>query len=233
MLVSKFKALIAISSAALLTGCTAYSTAVNSLGPDRAVSDLMDLDDEYVLNPDRPLFCPAPECYMVLPEEGQGVIKVQLNNGEEYVLEGDYATICVTEEDRDIYVADEERMQNLFGKAIAFLPPVPIDHTVYFELDTTTLTPESEALIDRVLAEIVSYPAAEVVVVGHTDTQASDGYNLGLSQRRAELMRDYLVERGVKPEIITLEARGERDLLVKTADNVDEPLNRRVVITVR
>lgn len=233
MLASKLKALVVLSGAVLLTGCTAYSTAVNSLGPDRAVSDLRDLDDQYVLNPDRPLFCPAPECYMVMPEEGQGVIKVTLNNGEEYVLEGDYATICVTEQERDIYVADEAQLQSYFGPAISFLPPAPVDHSVYFELDTTTLTPESERLIESILVDVVSYPAAEVSVVGHTDTQASVGYNMELSMRRAELVRDNLIARGVKPEIISVQARGESDLLIETADNVDEPLNRRVVITVR
>ena len=68
--------------------------------------------------------------------------------------------------------------------------------------------------------------------MGHTDTQASEAYNIALSNRRAELIRENLIEVGIDPEIISTEGRGETDLLVPTDDNVSEVRNRRVVIDV-
>ncbi len=111
-------------------------------------------------------------------------------------------------------------------------PPVPIIRAVYFNNDTTDLTDESKAKIDAIYNDILTYPAAEILVVGHTDTQASEPYNLALSKRRADLIRQNLVEIGIDPEIITTEGRGETDLLVPTADNVSKVRNRRVVIDV-
>lgn len=217
----------------LLSGCSVYSSAVNSLDGDARVSDLQIPGDEYVLSDAAPPFCPAPEIYMVMPEENKGVIFAQLNNDEEYLLEGDYAALTVTEAQRTPYTSNQEEMMALFGDAIEHIPPAPTYHTVYFETDTTTLTAESQQLISDIYAEIANRPYPEVVVIGHTDTQASAAYNIGLSQARAELVKADLLSRGINPAEISIEARGESDLLVQTADNVDEPLNRRVVINVR
>ncbi len=122
---------------------------------------------------------------------------------------------------------------SLAGDAVEHLPPAPIYHTVYFELDTTTPTPESQKLIEGVYQQVADYPVPEVVVIGHTDTQASTAYNMTLSEARAKLIKDNLIAHGITPEMIRVEARGESDLLIPTADNVDEPRNRRVVINVR
>ena len=69
------------------------------------------------------------------------------------------------------------------------------------------------------------------MVVGHTDSSGSTRYNDKLSKRRANSVKDGLVARGVPAEWIREESRGESDLLVKTADNVREPANRRAQIT--
>lgn len=164
-----------IVASLLLSGCSVYSGAVNSLGPDSPVSDLQPPKGDYVLSEEPPVFCPAPD---------------------------------------------------------PLKPPVPIMRTVYFNNDTTELTDESKAKIDAIYNDILTYPAAEILVVGHTDTQASDAYNLELSNRRAELIRQNLIDVGIDPEIITTQGRGETDLLVPTADNVSEVRNRRVVIDV-
>lgn len=234
MLCSKLKVVSAVMVAGALTGCTTYSTAVNSLGPDRALSDLQDLDKEYVLASTAPLFCPAPEIYMVMPEEGHvGVVSALLNNGEQYVLEGDYAAISVSEAARELFTGNQEDLMELFGPAISQLTRAPIYHTVNFETDSTTLTPESQAIIKGVYQEILSDPVPEIVLIGHTDTQASTSYNMALSQSRAEAIKADLVAEGIDPEIIKIDARGETDLLIQTADNVAEVRNRRVVINVR
>ena len=70
-------------------------------------------------------------------------------------------------------------------------------------------------------------------VVGHTDTAGDKNYNLSLSKRRAAQVSNLLVDRGVRREHIYTTSHGEENPLVKTKDNVHEPLNRRVEVVVR
>jgi outer membrane protein OmpA-like peptidoglycan-associated protein len=69
-------------------------------------------------------------------------------------------------------------------------------------------------------------------VIGHTDTSGSTQYNQGLSERRASVVRDALVARGIGAGSITTQAHGETDLARPTRDGVREPLNRRTAVTI-
>ena len=71
-----------------------------------------------------------------------------------------------------------------------------------------------------------------VTVVGHTDTSGSSAYNVGLSNRRASVVRDALVSRGMAAGAITSSGVGETDLAKPTRDGVREPLNRRTAVTI-
>ena len=68
-------------------------------------------------------------------------------------------------------------------------------------------------------------------LVGHTDTSGSAAYNQGLSVKRADVVKDVMVEMGARPEAIQVSGVGETDLAVPTADGVREARNRRAVIT--
>jgi OOP family OmpA-OmpF porin len=68
-------------------------------------------------------------------------------------------------------------------------------------------------------------------LVGHTDTSGSDSYNQKLSMQRSNIVRDALAQRGVDPSMVTVNHRGENELLVDTPDGVREPANRRTEIT--
>jgi outer membrane protein OmpA-like peptidoglycan-associated protein len=84
-----------------------------------------------------------------------------------------------------------------------------------------------------VLRSVKSYPAPEVVVIGHTDTTGTPQSNAELGLRRANAVRALLVQAGLSPSAIDVRSHGEGELLVPTADNVFEPKNRRVEVTVR
>jgi OOP family OmpA-OmpF porin len=73
----------------------------------------------------------------------------------------------------------------------------------------------------------------EVEVIGHTDTIGSKVNNVALGLRRAELIRRLLIDIGLGESLMKVTSHGEADLLVRTADGVAEPRNRRVEITVR
>jgi len=112
-------------------------------------------------------------------------------------------------------------------------PPPPTQYTLYFLTGKTEFTPESRAVFEAAKKQIISNSAAAVVVTGHTDRVGSQKRNDALSLRRARLVRDRLIADGIPKNRIQTVGRGEREPLVKTADEVAEPKNRRVEITVR
>ena len=102
---------------------------------------------------------------------------------------------------------------------------------VYFGFDRTNLTDQARQTLDDVVSQINSLGTQALSVVGHADTVGNATYNQGLSERRARRVANALVDRGVPAGNMTLAGRGERDLARPTGDNVREPLNRRVEIT--
>ena len=115
-------------------------------------------------------------------------------------------------------------------------PPPPAcpqsDFVVYFEWDRSNLNAAATQVIDEAAQRAHACNITAATVVGHTDTSGSAAYNMGLSQRRADVVRDALVSRGIDASTITTQARGETDLAKPTRDGVREPLNRRTAVTI-
>ena len=117
-------------------------------------------------------------------------------------------------------------------------PPPPVatcptsDFVVYFEWDRSNLNQAALETIDAAVNRARQCNVSGAVVVGHTDTSGSAQYNVGLSERRASVVRDALVARGMGASSVRTEARGENDLARATRDGVREPLNRRTAVTI-
>lgn len=77
---------------------------------------------------------------------------------------------------------------------------------VHFDNDKSTLRPESYAILDHAIEVLKGKTTGSVWVEGHTDSNASDEYNQGLSERRANTVKQYLLKGGITQ--IPLEARG-------------------------
>lgn len=120
-----------------------------------------------------------------------------------------------------------------FERLMQATPQPPRTYVVYFQTGGTLLNPESRSVMTQVLDEAPRRPGAELLISGHTDTQGGVDINDALSLRRANEMRDLFVQRGFPATHIETVGRGKRQLAVPTADNVNEPRNRRVEITVR
>ncbi len=127
----------------------------------------------------------------------------------------------------------EAEVNRLFGDALAALPPPAQYFTLYFRFDSEVLTEESRALVPDVVRTIRARPVPDVVAVGHTDTMGVSATNFELGLKRANSVRDLLVEAGLDASAVEVISHGESDLLVRTADEVAEPRNRRVEIAVR
>ena len=121
----------------------------------------------------------------------------------------------------------------LFNDVLTALPSAPEHFVLNFQFDSDELTPESRALLPQVLNAVKGHPVPEVQVIGHTDTVGTPASNITLGMRRAEMIRKQLIDIGLDPSLIEIVSHGEADLLVPTADDMPEPRNRRVEITVR
>jgi outer membrane protein OmpA-like peptidoglycan-associated protein len=101
---------------------------------------------------------------------------------------------------------------------------------VKFKLDKAELTHNAKLILDRVGGSLVNYPEVLVEVVGYTDSSGNDSYNLQLSQRRAEAVRDYLISRGVNPSQLIARGYGEADPVADNATAEGRERNRCVVL---
>ncbi len=104
-------------------------------------------------------------------------------------------------------------------------------YLVFFDFDQSTLDAGAQSVLDSVAQEVRGRSVNAVNIVGHADTSGSKAYNRKLAMRRANAIKDALVQRGVSPDMIRVDSRGEEQLLVDTADGVREPANRRGEIT--
>ncbi|MBI4938756.1 MAG: OmpA family protein [Nitrosomonadales bacterium] len=172
---------------------------------------------------------------ILLPGKDKKVGSVVVSNsGGEVVLDKAYASAKTKGSTIVAGSSSPEEVGKAFGDTLAAQPPRPASYQIYFETGSDRLTGESSRSIEGILADIAKRPSPEVVVIGHTDTVGRAGIrNDELSRQRAEVVRTMLVKRGIPAASISVEGRGSRELLVPTADNVDEPRNRRVEITVR
>lgn len=107
---------------------------------------------------------------------------------------------------------------------------------MYFEWDESDLTSEAAAVIDSAVGAIRQRgdcSVATVTIGGHADRSGPAAYNVRLSARRAQTVRDALVARGISADMISTEAFGETAPAKPTADGVREPLNRRSEVVIR
>ncbi|MGB4106252.1 MAG: OmpA family protein [Alphaproteobacteria bacterium] len=104
-------------------------------------------------------------------------------------------------------------------------------YLVFFDWDRSNIGTGAQSVLDAVAAEVAKNPPAAINVVGHADTSGPHDYNERLALKRANNVKDALVQRGVDASIIMVDAKGETEPLVATPDNVREPANRRVNIS--
>ena len=179
------------------------------------------------------------EMVVLLPgADGKTGALVVTHAGHEATLDNAYATARVKDPGQlERSQADATAVREAFAPALSAQPPRPVTFTLYFLGDSDNFTPESKVELQKIFPEIAAHPAPEIVVIGHTDRVGTVPYNDALSLRRAERVRNdlvqYLRQVGIAPERITVAGRGEREPIVPTEDEVVEPRNRRVEFTVR
>lgn len=105
--------------------------------------------------------------------------------------------------------------------------------SVLFRSAKSNLLPSAQVKLNQVAKALMSVRERNIIVEGHTDSQGSESYNQGLSQRRANSVRNYLVQQGYPGDRIQAQGMGEGSPIANNASPEGRANNRRVEIVIQ
>jgi peptidoglycan-associated lipoprotein len=109
---------------------------------------------------------------------------------------------------------------------------VNVGDRVYFDFDKYNLKPEARTTLEAQAAWLKKFPALTITVEGHCDERGTREYNLGLGERRANAVKDYLTALGVAPSRVKTISYGEERPVALGSTNAAWALNRRGVTVI-
>lgn len=102
---------------------------------------------------------------------------------------------------------------------------------ITFDYDRSDVKPQFHGVLNNLAGTLNQFPQTRIQVAGHTDSNGSDAYNLQLSQRRADSVRNYLASAGVAPQRMQAVGFGETRPVADNSTDYGRAQNRRVEIT--
>ena len=112
-----------------------------------------------------------------------------------------------------------------------FSKPGCVNISVEFETNSTEINPEIDGKVKLITEYLVRYPQARFTLTGHTDHVGSDAYNMALSIRRAESVKNYLIERfSIEAKRLIVKGAGASQPVADNSTKEGQKQNRRVTI---
>ncbi len=178
---------------------------------------------------------PASAVLLPAPDGKVGAIALTpAGSSQTQVLSTAYAALDI-QQSGAMLVRQESAasVQAKYGELLQATPKRSESFVIYFVPNSSTqITPASQTTIQGLMTTVSTWPAAEINVIGHTDTVGSHEINDKLSLERARAVAVLLQSSGLTMQLET-SSRGKRELLIPTADNVANEQNRRVEINLR
>ncbi len=143
-----------------------------------------------------------------------------------------YEKISTQEKDLETLNKNENNLENETKDKVTIVTKnknEELMQIIYFDFDVFNLSEVSKDKIKIFLNNNGSM-INEYLIVGHTDTKGTKEYNLSLSIKRAEVVKEILVNYGIKQGKINILGKGEESLAIDTPDDTKQPANRRVEI---
>ncbi|MBF0265551.1 MAG: DUF1566 domain-containing protein [Gammaproteobacteria bacterium] len=197
-----------------------------------------------ITNPDNKIkenycadFVDASTAVVLLPDDDGKVGKVLISNdaGNETLTKA-FTQLKVNKNDtvmaKPIEVSEADIKAD-FDSLLSALPSKAKNFTLYFSSGTTSLTKQSQEQFSELIELLNNANQSDVYIVGHTDTQGDEEENYQLGMERAETVAKLLNTKLTnKVTSVKTSSDGEKNLLIKTKDNVNEQQNRRVEISI-
>ncbi|MFM2229705.1 MAG: putative lipoprotein YiaD precursor, partial [Bacteroidota bacterium] len=106
------------------------------------------------------------------------------------------------------------------------------ENAVRFEFNKSTLTPNAKTNLDKLVPVFKEYADTEIKIFGYTDAKGADDYNLNLSEKRAQAVKEYLAAKGLNSSRIQIVGMGEADPIGDNESEAGRALNRRVEFSI-
>lgn len=119
----------------------------------------------------------------------------------------------------------EKKVEKIKDKAV-------LEGNLHFDFDKSELKPAGKQVLDDLLARLKGADITAVGVSGHTDSVGSDAYNMKLGQRRADVVKDYLVAKGVAASKVTTRSFGESQPVASNETAEGRAKNRRAEVDI-
>jgi OmpA-OmpF porin, OOP family len=103
---------------------------------------------------------------------------------------------------------------------------------VLFDFDKAVIKPEGKSKLDDIANKVRGINLEVVIAIGHADSVGSDAYNQRLSVRRAEAVKAYMISKGIEPNRVYTEGKGEKQPVADNKTSDGRAKNRRVEIEV-
>ena len=109
---------------------------------------------------------------------------------------------------------------------------VTFESGLLFDYDSDAVKAAARQNLSALAASLEKYPNTDLVIVGHTDAQGTDSYNMSLSEKRAAAAANYLVAQGVSRNRLRSAGRGESEPVASNDTETDRQKNRRVEVAI-
>jgi len=129
----------------------------------------------------------------------------------------------------------KELQQNIPGAVVERVGEglqVTFESGLLFGYDSDVLQAAAKQNLASLAASLEKYPGTDLLIVGHTDAQGSDSYNMTLSEKRAASAASYLVSQGVARTRLRSTGRGESEPVASNDTETDRQKNRRVEVAI-
>lgn len=181
--------------------------------------------------------CGARSMVVLIPDPDGNVGQLLVaNDGGQQVLNEKNQSVQITDKKTapgKITTLSNEEIRSTFSDALAAQPLPPAKFILYFLQDSDELTDESKSILPQIIQVIHKRGSTDIVISGHTDTVEAKEYNYKLALDRAKVLYGIMVANGAVPANINVTSHGEGNPLIKTADEVAEPRNRRVEVVIK
>ncbi|MFN8396197.1 MAG: OmpA family protein [Bacteroidia bacterium] len=160
-----------------------------------------------------------------------GKTDILLPKGDTYKIK--YQAFLNQKESSTIEVPDKAgKMEATLSVQMENMMEEVIELDVHFETAKATIRPESNKVLDELVASMNRLPTTKIELAGHTDSDGSADANLQLSRDRAAAVKAYLSQKGISPNRITTVGYGESKPVADNASESGKAKNRRTEVRV-